>query len=107
MDPIGGKSESRTNQLEAAATFARNMAIKHKMVSISATQAGDSARNKAILDMGDVDYSNTGIPAQADLMIGIGGTEEQESSGIRVLSLCKNKITGQHDNWPVRLNAVS
>ena len=100
-----GKSESRTNQLEAAATFARNMAIKHKMVSISVTQAGDSARNKAILDMGDVDYSNTGIPAQADLMIGIGGTEEQESSGIRVLSLCKNKITGQHDNWPVRLNA--
>ena len=99
-----GKSESKTNQLEAAATFARNMAIKHHLVAISVTQAGDSARNKAILDMGDVDYSNTGIPAQADLMIGIGGTEEQEASGIRVISLPKNKLTAIHDSWPVRLN---
>lgn len=100
-----GKSESRTNQLEAAATFARNVAIKNKIVVISVTQAGDSARNKAVLDMGDVDYSNTGIPAQADLMIGIGGTEEQEASGIRVISLPKNKLTGMHDSWPIRLNA--
>lgn len=99
-----GKAESRTNQLEAAANFGRNMAIKHKIVVISVTQAGDSARGKSILDMGDVDYSNTGIPAAMDLMIGIGGTEEQIASGVRVISLPKNKLTAQHDNWPVRLN---
>jgi archaellum biogenesis ATPase FlaH len=99
-----GKSESRTNQLEAAANFARNMAVKHHIVVFSVTQAGDSARNKAILDMGDIDYSNTGIPASADLMIAIGATEEQEAQGIRIITLTKNKLTAQHENWPVRLN---
>lgn len=99
-----GRSESRTNQLEAAANFARNMAIKHHIVTISVTQAGDSAEGKSILEMGDVDYSNTGIPATADLMIGIGATKEQIDQGIRVISLSKNKLTAEHENWPVRLN---
>jgi replicative DNA helicase len=99
-----GKTENKTNQLEAAATFARNMGNKHHLLVISVTQAGDSAANKAVLEMGDVDYSNTGIPAQADLMIGIGGTMEQEAAGIRIISLPKNKLTGEHDSWPVKLN---
>lgn len=98
------KSDSRVNQLEAAATGIRNIGKKQNAVAISVTQAGDSAEGKAVLTMGDVDFSNTGIPAQCDVLLGIGGTPEQVNSNIRVLSLSKNKISGRHEDFPVRMN---
>lgn len=98
------KSESRTNQLEAAATAVRNIGKKYNAITISITQAGDSAEGKAILEMGDIDYSNTGIPGACDVLLGIGMTEEQKRENIRVMSLSKNKIGGVHDSFPVRFN---
>ena len=96
-------AESRVNQLEAAAQGIRNIGKKHGVVTVSVTQAGDSADNKLVLGMGDIDFSNTGIPATADLMIGMGVNNEYYEQGIRVLSLCKNKLGGNHENFQVRL----
>lgn len=101
---VAVKSDSRVNQLEMAATFARNMAKKYSIVVVSVTQAGDSANNKAILDMGDVDFSNTGIPAQADVMIGMGVTPALDQEGVRMISLPKNKLGGDHSNFLVRIH---
>lgn len=98
------KSENRTNQLEQAAQGIRNIAKKYDAVAISVTQAGDSAEGKAVLSMGDVDSSNTGIPGACDVLLGVGATAEQKAEGIRVLSLCKNKIGGIHSEFPVRFN---
>lgn len=98
------KSENRTNQLEQAAQGIRNIAKKQDAVAISVTQAGDSAEGKAVLTMGDVDSSNTGIPGACDVLLGVGATDEQKASGIRTLSLCKNKIGGIHSEFPVRFN---
>lgn len=98
------KSENRTNQLEQAAAGIRNIGKKHNAVAISVTQAGDSAEGKAVLEMGDVDSSNTGIPGACDVLLGVGATREQQEQGVRVLSLCKNKIGGTHGNFPVRFN---
>lgn len=100
---VAVKSDSRVNQLEMAATFGRNIAKKYNMVVVSVTQAGDSANNKEILDMGDVDFSNTGIPAQADVMIGMGVTPALDQQGVRMISLPKNKIGGDHSNFLVRI----
>ena len=52
------RADNRVNQLEYAATGVRNIAKEMNVLAISVTQAGDSADNKAVLDMGDVDYSN-------------------------------------------------
>lgn len=101
---IAVKSDSRVNQLEAAATFARNMAKKYNIIVISITQAGDSASHKEVLDMGDVDFSNTGIPAQADVMIGLGVNENLERQGLRMISLPKNKLGGDHAHFLVRIH---
>lgn len=98
------KSENRTNQLEAAAQSQRDIAKRNAAAAFSITQAGDSASGKAVLEMGDVDGSNTGIPGACDVLIGIGGTEEQLAQGIRVLSLSKNKLGGDHANFPVKFN---
>jgi KaiC/GvpD/RAD55 family RecA-like ATPase len=97
------REESRVIQLEKSATAMRNLGKRHSVLVVSVTQAGDSASGKSVLDMGDVDFSNTGIPAQADLMIGIGMSQQDELSGRRVLSLAKNKRTGRHDYFPVHV----
>jgi len=46
--------------------------------------------------MGDVDFSNTGIPGQMDLMIGVGVDEVSRRHDSVTLSVCKNKINGQY-----------
>ena len=84
-------------QLEKAATQARTWAKRYSCVVVSVTQAGDSASGKAVLDIGDVDYSNTGIPAQADVMIGLGANDRNLQRGEIVMSLPKNKVSGKHE----------
>lgn len=88
-------------KLEEAATHARNWAKKYGMVAVSVTQAGDSAHNKAALDLGDVDYSNTGIPAQADVMVGLGANSNHKAAGELVISLPKNKVSAIHEAFAV------
>lgn len=101
---LAAKAENRTNQLEANAQGIRNVGKKYNCVNISVTQAGDSAEGKAVLEMGDVDNSNTGIPGACDVLLGVGATKEQVENGIRVMSLVKNKVGGNHDSFPVRFN---
>lgn len=104
MRNVKVKSENRTQQLEQVATECRNLAKKYDISVISVTQAGDSGQNKEVLDQGDVDSSNTGIPAQADVLLGIGCSENLSKEGLRMFSLCKNKVSGNHDAFPVRIN---
>lgn len=98
------KAGNRVEQLEKAATGVRNIAKDRNVLAISVTQAGDSATGKLILETGDVDYSNVGIPAQADVMVGVGMDAQFEAEGLRMFSLPKNKISGKHDHWPVRIS---
>lgn len=93
--------DNRVLALEAAACQARQWAKRYSCVVVSVTQAGDSASRKAVLDLGDVDYSNTGIPAQADLMIGLGANDQHAKNGELVISLPKNKISGCHEYFAV------
>lgn len=98
------RSDTRVNQLEAAGTSQRNLAIRRHLVAVSVTQAGDSAEGKLVCGMGDVDFSNTGIPATADLMVMIGVNQEYEANGLRMISLPKNKLSGSHVHFPLRIN---
>jgi len=98
---INMHDDNRVLQLEKAATQAREWGKRYSCVVVSVTQAGDSASGKAILDIGDVDYSNTGIPSQMDVMVGIGATEQNKMRGEVVISLPKNKISGVHTHFAV------
>ena len=89
---VSGKSDNYTQLLDKNAQAIRAIGKRHRIATVSVTQAGDSATGRPILDMGDVDSSNTGIPGAADLMIGVGVTEALDGSGQRMLSLCKNKL---------------
>jgi len=96
--------ESRVEQMEIAATSARNLAKKNDILVIGVTQAGDSGTNKLRLEMGDIDFSNTGMPAQMDLIIGIGSNEEYDGKSWRMISLPKNKLSGEHLYFPVLID---
>lgn len=98
------KADTRVNQLEMAATAMRNIAKKKNVLMVSVTQAGDSASDKLVLQMGDVDFSNVGIPSQMDVMIGLGMNAAYELEGLRHMTLCKNKISGDHSNFPVKIH---
>lgn len=100
----GGKTENYTLHLGTLARGVRAVAKKYNCLAISYCQAGDSAENKLILEMGDVSWSNTDVQATADLMIGIGMDREYAQRGWRMLSICKNKLTGNHDYFPVQLD---
>ena len=95
--------DHRTQALEKAATEARNLAKRNNLLVVSVSQAADSASGKRILNRGDVDSSNIGIPGQCDVMLGIGATEEDEQSNRRFLSLPKNKVSGSHETWQIEI----
>lgn len=91
-----GTRNNRVVQLEEAATGMRNILKSANVAGVSVTQAGNSAYDKLYLDIGDVDFSNVGIPSQADVMVGLGATLEMMKGNVRGISLCKNKLSGDH-----------
>lgn len=99
-----GKTDNFTQLLDKNAQAVRALGKKYGLVTVSVTQAGDSATNRPVLGMGDVDSSNTGIPGAADLMIGVGVTDALDKAGQRMLSLCKNKLGAVHPAVPVTLD---
>lgn len=101
-----GKTENLTQRLDAVAQGIRAIGKRYGLVPISLTQAGDSARDKAILDDGDIDSSNTGIPAAASVLIGVGATPQMRAEGTLMFTLCKNKVAGTHNHFTVRLDPM-
>jgi archaellum biogenesis ATPase FlaH len=101
------KNENFTQALEQAAKGIRQIGKRCNAVAISVTQAGDSAHGRAVLDMGDIDSSNTGIPAQADVLVGLGANPQDLDMGRRIISLPKNKRGGNHDNFPIQVDLAT
>lgn len=97
------KEANKVLQLEYATTAMRTIAKKYNCIGVSTTQAGDSAEGKAVLDMGDVDFSNTGVAAQADVLLGMGASVDQYKRNQRTIHLSKNKITGDHATFTVEI----
>jgi archaellum biogenesis ATPase FlaH len=98
------KAETNTQRLELVARELRNVARRHNCVSIAMTQVGDSGRNKLILNDGDIDGSNTGIPGACDVIIMAGSNEDYELRNLRMLTLAKNKRGGNHDSFTVMVD---
>lgn len=98
------RGDTRVLQLENTAKQLRELAKKYNLLMLSVNQAGDSAQNKSILDMGDMDWSNTGIQGACDLIIGVGANPNMEAEGRRYLSFPKNKINGVKEPLMIRID---
>jgi KaiC/GvpD/RAD55 family RecA-like ATPase len=87
------KTESMTVNLEQGVIATRNLAKEFNMAVLVITQAGASANGKIYLDMDDVEWSNTGVAGQMDLMIGVGQSREMKENRRVMLSFPKNKLS--------------
>jgi len=104
MRNVRANTENNTQRLEVVAQGLRNIARKHKCVVVSMTQVGDSGRDKLILNDGDIDGSNTGIPGACDVIVMIGSSADSEMRDLRTLTLAKNKRGGDHGSFIVSVN---
>jgi archaellum biogenesis ATPase FlaH len=98
---------SVVEQLAHNATEMRNLAKESNIFCIGITQAGESAANKLVLSMEDIDSSKTGMIAQIDLAVGIGANLEFLDNNRRMISLPKNKLSGCHEYFPIGVDILT
>jgi len=82
-----------TLSLEKVCVDMRSLAKQHNFVSVLVTQAGESAHNKLVLDMTDVEWSNTGVQGAMDVMLGIGQDKQWKDMNRIMIAFTKNKLT--------------
>ena len=100
------KVGTRAQNLDLVAAATRRLLTKHNCVGISVGQAnaGDHGKQKLFLEMDDFDESRTGVPASADLMVALGVDSAMEANRQRAVNLPKNKLTGRHDHFQVKVD---
>lgn len=96
--------DNPTRNLEEACIAMRTLAKEFHFVSVLVTQAGDSAKGKLYLQMEDVEWSNTGVQGQMDLMIGVGQNTESKAMNNIMLSFPKNKLSAPIQPFSCRIN---
>lgn len=101
---LSSKEKNKVERLEEQAKDIRDLGHSSGAVCVSLTQAAESAENKAVLDMGDVYYSNTGIQGHVDIMLGIGMDNSLEEYDRRIVSMCKNKWSGDHTPFKIQID---
>ena len=112
VDQLAGVDVGESNpvrSMDKAARCFRTLLLKYGAVGISVSQAGDRTERHgqlppAFLGMGDVYGSRTGLPAQVDLMIGIGYDQDMYDRDVRGVALPKNKLGGSHSGFKVRID---
>jgi KaiC/GvpD/RAD55 family RecA-like ATPase len=96
-DPLHASLERVTQDLRAHAHEAG-------FTGIGVTQAGASAEGKPVLDLADIDGAKTGLQGACDAIIGLGKGPNDEQSKQRVMSICRNKISGTITHFPVYID---
>lgn len=106
--------ENMTQSLNKIAIQVRGLLLDYGLIGVSVTQANDRTERHgqqppAWLGMADVDSSRTGLPAQADLMLGIGCDSDLQARNQRAISLPKNKLSSapnSHSGFIVTLDTA-
>ena len=91
-------------KMDYLTTGMRNLCKQYGVVGVSLTQGAESAQGKLVLELGDVYYSKVAAQGNVDLMCGIGKNDEYDRTNRRMISICKNKLTGNHDPFVVSIN---
>lgn len=98
---ISAGGEGLTQNLEIITRALRKYSNEYGLIGIGVSQAGESAEGKSLLRLTDLDSSKTGAQGACDLMLGMGVTPELRAEGKRWISVCRNKISGVIEDFPI------
>lgn len=98
---ISALGENLTASMEAVARAMRSFAAQYGLIVFGVTQASADAQGKAVLSLTDLDSSKTGLQGAVDLMVGVGHSEDRST---RYLSVCRNKVSGVIEAFPVAVD---
>ena len=106
LHPSTSGKGTRAQSLDRVASAIRQITTKHQLVTLSLGQAnaGEHGKPRIWFETDDFDESRTGVPASADLMIGLGFDHTLDAHNQRAVSLCKNKLTGDHEGFVITLD---
>jgi KaiC/GvpD/RAD55 family RecA-like ATPase len=104
LQHIDGGNENRTRTMENTMRTLRDWAHTYNMVVLTVCQAGASAEYQKVLRLTDIDFANTGVQGACEVMIGVGFDLEMQRTGKRLLTFCRNKVSGKEDVIPVWLD---
>lgn len=96
-DPLHASLERVTQDLRAHAHEAG-------FTGVGVTQAGATAEGKPVLDLADIDGAKTGLQGACDAIIGLGKGPDDEMRKQRIVSVCRNKISGTITHFPVSID---
>ena len=96
---LSGPGKNTSSRLNQIAIDFRQLLSRYDVVGVSVMQAnaGEHGKNKVWHELDDIDESRTGVPAQGDLVIGLGADNNMLTHNTRAASICKNKLTGDHE----------
>lgn len=100
---LNEKGDGKNVILGKGAYGVRNIGKMTNTLALSTCQGADSADGKVVLEQGDVYMSNVEVPAACDVLAGIGANKDMLDRGERAVTLCKNKLTGDHSTLTLRL----
>ena len=95
------RSANKVEKNEALASRLRSIAKKYGVCTVIIHQGSDESYGKLALEKTHLYYSNVGVQGQMDVMIGIGMDSQYEHEHKRMLCLVKNKLSGDHSNFPI------
>lgn len=101
----GGGRLKNVQRIDQAAQEVRALLIRKQLVGVSIMQAyaGEHGKPTVWFHADDVDSSRIGAPGQADVLLGIGADEEMQLQNVRAISICKNKVGGNHEGFTVQV----
>lgn len=98
LDKIKGfKADRNDLAVSAIYTFLREIAKKYNIPVMGVTQAAESAEGKKWLTTKDIAESKTGKPAEADILIGVGKSNDEGYENFRYLNILKCKGPGRDE----------
>ena len=98
--------DGEAQQLIVAGKEMRRITKQYNMVTVSVTQAAESAEGKRVLENGDIFFSNTSLQGDADLLLGFGANEADKASNRRTVTILKNKINDNHGSIIVGIDPL-
>ena len=101
------RSGTKAQTLDQIAVDVRQVLTRYNVLGLSVGQAhaGEHGKPQVTFNADDFDESRTGVPGQADVMIALGYDEQLDAHNQRLVSVPKNKVSGNREGFVISFDS--